>query len=79
MVGDYASTHTGATNERIREMRLRHLEAGGDVRLAIVRKAVLEIAGDVSPADLDTKDARQLIENAALAVARRAGERICNL
>jgi hypothetical protein len=79
MVGNYASTHTGVTNVRVRGILSGHLAEGRDVRLAIVSKAFLEIEGDLIPADLTLKDARQLVENAALALACRAGDHIHNL
>ena len=79
MVGNYASTHTDTTNVRVRGMLLGYLTEGRDVRLAIVREAVLEVDGELAPAELKLKDARLLVENAALALARRAGDRIHNL
>jgi hypothetical protein len=79
MVHNYASTHTGATNVRVRDMLLRHLTAGRDVRLAIVTEAVLIIEDELTAADLHLKEVRRLIESAALVLARQAGERIHDL
>ena len=79
MVNNYASTHTGTTNVRVRGVLVGHLREGRDVQLAIVRNAMCGIDGELAPADLRLKDTRLLVESAALALARRAGERIHNL
>jgi hypothetical protein len=79
MVRNYATTHTGSTNVRIRGMLRQHIKEGRDVQLAIVSRAVIEAEGQRASADLNFKDARLLVENAALALARRAGERTHNL
>jgi hypothetical protein len=76
---NYANMHKGETNVRVRELLLRHLEEGRDVRLAIVSGAVFEVDGEPTPADLASKDARLLVENTGLTLARRDGERIHNL
>ncbi len=79
MLHNYTYNHTGQTNVRVREMLLGHLAEGRDIRLAVVSKAILEVDGELIPAGLGLKDARLLIENAALVLARRAGKRIHNL
>jgi hypothetical protein len=79
MVGNYASTHTGATNVRVRELLTAYLREGRDVQLDVIRHAVLEVDGVLTPADLTLKDTRLLVESAALTLARHAGDRIHNL
>jgi hypothetical protein len=64
---------------RIRETLLHSLAEGRDIRLAIVITAALGIDGAGVTADLGLTDTRLLIESAALALARRAGEQIQNL
>ena len=78
MTRNYASTHRGRTTVRVREMLLGNLVAGREIQLAIVREAVLAINSPLIAADLTQQDTRLLIENAALAVARRDGDRIHN-
>jgi hypothetical protein len=79
MQGNYASTHTGATNVRVRELLLTHLRGRGIVSLAVVRAASFEVDGHLMSADLSDRSARLLVENAALAIARLDSETIHNL
>lgn len=79
MTRNYASAHTGSTNVRIREMLLARLAEGIDVRLAVVRFAVVELDSRRTEADLTDKSVRLLVENAALATDRLDGARILNL
>ena len=78
MSANYASTHTGQTNVRVREWLHGNLDADRSVELAIVCNAVLAIDGEPIAADLRQADTRLLIENAALILARRAGDRVQN-
>lgn len=79
MLSNYASTHTGTTNVRVREMLTQHLLDGRRVQFSLVRQAHIEVDGESSVPDLRQKPMRLIVENAALAVAQRAGDRIHNL
>jgi hypothetical protein len=79
MFRNYANKHRGRTNVRVRAMLLQHIGQGRSIRLEIVSKASLAIDGNLVAADMGSKEARRLIENTALAVARRDGEHIHNL
>jgi hypothetical protein len=71
--------HPGPTNVRVRAWLLGDLWEGRSIQLAIARSSFLEIDGERVIADLTKKQVRLLIENAALAVARRPGEQIQHL
>ncbi len=79
MLRNYASTHRGHTTVRVRELLFRYLVEKRSVRLAIVDRALLEVAGEQTSADMNEKCVRLLVENAALMLARRAGEHLHNL
>lgn len=55
-----------STNLRMRDRALRVLGAGGSIELIIATEARLTLDGKVRPADLSSKHARCLVENAAL-------------
>jgi hypothetical protein len=76
---NYTNLHKGKTNVRVREMLLQHLTEGREISLTFVTKVSLEIDGEPVPADMTLKEVRLLAENAALALARRAGKHIHNL
>ena len=69
MTQNYASTHTGATNVRIREWLQSHLASGQEVTMLVVTTARLCIDGAWQDADLSQRHIRILVENAALAQA----------
>jgi hypothetical protein len=79
MERNYANKHRGETNVRVRELLLSRLAERRCVQLAIVRTAVLDVAGHRAPADLTSKSVRLLVENAALALARHAKVHVHNL
>ena len=79
MLGNYASTHTGTTNVRVREMLTQHLLDGRRVQFSIIRQAGLEVDGETTVPNLSQKPMRLIVENAALVVAQQAGDRIHNL
>jgi hypothetical protein len=78
MQANYASTHTGATNVRVRKLLQSQLGEARGVHLAIVRAAFREVDGHRIPADLSDRSTRLLIENAAIAIARCDGETVHN-
>ncbi|MGH2533815.1 MAG: GIY-YIG nuclease family protein [Thermomicrobiales bacterium] len=76
---NYAGTHRGQTASRIRKVLLDHLAEGRQVQHSIARHARVEIDGEAVDASVDPEHVRLLVENAALALARRVGEKAHNL
>lgn len=66
------------TNLRVRSMLLERLAAGKRVQLSIARNVLVELGGTQAAGDLSLKQVRLLVESAALAIARHAGEQIQN-
>jgi hypothetical protein len=57
---------TQSTNLRMRERAIRVLEAGGSIELLVATDVRFVRDGELHPADLSSKHARCLVENAAL-------------
>lgn len=74
-MGNYRNPGGGQmTSLRINALLVAHLADGGDVQVASVTDAAVDLAGRRAALDLSHKAGRLLAENAALIAATAAGD-----